>query len=253
MARRRGEDGDPLRRRARASTRRTRASPASALWDFKATDASQYPLLLHFPYFDLYRRQVVKQADLVLAMHTRGDAFTPKQKARNFAYYEAITVRDSSLSACTQAVMAAEVGHLELAYDYFAEAAMMDIADLNQQHEGRPPHRLPGRRLERGGQRLRRDARLRRPALVRPKLPPPLTRLAFRLGWRGRMLSVEVCDSKASYTLVEGAALDIVHYGDRMTVEPGTPLKVSVPPLDPRAEPHQPPGRAPQRRRFRPV
>ena len=39
-----------------------------ALWDFDGTRADQYPLLLHFPYLDLYRKQVVKQADLVLAM-----------------------------------------------------------------------------------------------------------------------------------------------------------------------------------------
>ncbi len=63
--------------------------------------------MLHFPYFDLYRKQVVKQADLVLAMHLRGDAFSDEQKARNFAYYEPLTVRDSSLSACPQAVLAA--------------------------------------------------------------------------------------------------------------------------------------------------
>src|SRR5262249_58223655 len=90
----------------------------------------QYPLLLHFPYFDLYRKQVVKQADLVLALHVLGDAFTDEEKARDFAYYERLTVRDSSLSAGTQSVVAAEVGHLELAYDYFAEAALMDFADL---------------------------------------------------------------------------------------------------------------------------
>ena len=70
------------------------------VWDFADTTAEQYPLLLHFPYFDLYRKQVVKQADLVLAMQLRPDAFTPEQKARNFAYYERLTVRDSSLSAC---------------------------------------------------------------------------------------------------------------------------------------------------------
>src|SRR5581483_8832064 len=87
-----------------------------ARWDFEATAPEQYPLLLHFPYFDLYRKQVVKQADLVLAMHVRGDAFTDEEKAVNFAYYEALTVRDSSLSASTQAVLAAEIGHLELAY-----------------------------------------------------------------------------------------------------------------------------------------
>jgi alpha,alpha-trehalose phosphorylase len=100
------------------------------VWDFDATSAEQYPLLLHFPYFDLNRKQMVKQADLVLAMHLRGDAFTDEEKARNFAYYEGLTVRDSSLSACTQAVIAAEVGHLGLAHDYLAEAALMGLDDL---------------------------------------------------------------------------------------------------------------------------
>ena len=99
-------------------------------WDFAHTAPEQYPLLLHFPYFDLYRKQVVKQADLVLALHLRGDAFSDEEKARDFAYYEPLTVRDSSLSACTQAVIAAEVGHLELAYDYFGEAALIDLDNL---------------------------------------------------------------------------------------------------------------------------
>src|SRR5262249_43458225 len=100
------------------------------VWDFAATTPEQYPLLLHFSYFELYRKQVIKQPDLVLAMQKRGDAFTAEQKARNFAYYERITVRDSSLAAGTEAVLAAEVGHTELAYDYVGEAALMDLADL---------------------------------------------------------------------------------------------------------------------------
>lgn len=99
-------------------------------WDFAPTTPEQYPLLLHFPYVDLYRKQVVKQADLVLALHLRGDALSQEQKASNFAYYEPLTVRDSSLSACTQAVIAAEVGNLELAYDYLGEAALMDLGNL---------------------------------------------------------------------------------------------------------------------------
>ena len=66
----------------------------------------------------------------MLAMQLRPDAFTPEQMARNFAYYEAITVRDSSLSACTQAVVAARTGHLDLAFDYLAEAALVDLNDL---------------------------------------------------------------------------------------------------------------------------
>ena len=62
--------------------------PATRSGTSTHTPPEKYPLLLHSPYFDLYRKQVVKQADLVLAMHWRGDAFTPEEKARNFAYYE---------------------------------------------------------------------------------------------------------------------------------------------------------------------
>ena len=99
-------------------------------WDFDRN--ARYPLLLHAPYFDLYRRQVIKQADLVLAMLWYSDRFSAEDKARNVDYYERRTVRDSSLSACIQAVLAAEVGHLELAHDYTYEAALIDLHDLHQ-------------------------------------------------------------------------------------------------------------------------
>jgi hypothetical protein len=81
-----------------------------AVWDFARTGANQYPLLLHFSYFDLYRKQVVKQADLVLALWLRGGAFSPEDKARDFEYYEPLTVRDSSLSAFVQAVVGVRSG-----------------------------------------------------------------------------------------------------------------------------------------------
>ena len=98
-------------------------------WNF--TENTSYPLLLHEAYVRLYPSQVIKQADLALAMHWRSHEFTPEQKARNVDYYERRTTRDSSLSACTQAVMCAEVGHLELAHDYLYEAALIDLRDLH--------------------------------------------------------------------------------------------------------------------------
>ena len=139
-----------------------------AVWDFERTPPGAYPLLLHYPYFDLYRKQVIKQADLVLAMQVRGDRFTQEQKARNFAYYEALTVRDSSLSACTQAVMAAEVGCLDLAYAYAVRGRLHGPARPRAQHPRRPAHGLARGCLARARQRLRRHARPRqRPAGLR--------------------------------------------------------------------------------------
>jgi len=98
-------------------------------WDFASTRPEEYPLLLHYPYYLLYSSQVVKQADLVLALYLCGDHFTSEQKRRDFDYYEAITVRDSSLSSSIQAIVAAEVGHLDLAYEYFLETALIDLHD----------------------------------------------------------------------------------------------------------------------------
>ena len=142
-----------------------------AVWDFAGVPPDHYPLFLHYPYLDLYRKQVVKQADLVLAMHLQGHAFTPEQKERNFRYYEALTVRDSSLSACTQSVMAAEVGHLELAHDYLARGRAHRPRRARAQHRGRAAPRLPGRSLDRPRRRLRRDASTRWATQLRPPCP----------------------------------------------------------------------------------
>src|SRR5438876_3429831 len=183
------------------------------VWDFERTEPDQYPLLLHFPYYDLYRKQVIKQADLVLALHWRGDAFTDEEKARDFAYYEALTVRDSSLSACTQAVIAAEVGHVDLAYDYFGEAALMDLHDLEHNtRDGVHIASLAGAWIAAvagfGGMRDH-DGKLS----FAPRLPPRLERLAFRVRFRGRRLRVEIAKTEASYSVDGELGLEITHHG----------------------------------------
>jgi alpha,alpha-trehalose phosphorylase len=219
------------------------------VWDFAGTSADQYPLLLHFPYFDLYRKQVVKQADLVLAMHMCGSQFTAEQKARNFDYYEPLTVRDSSLSACTQAVIAAEVGHLELAFDYLGEAALMDLHDLEHNtRDGVHIASLAGAwvALVGGFAGLRHWAGQ---VSFAPRLPEGLNRLAFSLMLRGQRLRVEVTQASASYLLADGDPLKISHHGTALTLKAGKPQDLSIPPAPMRSRPSQPPGREPARRR----
>ena len=216
------------------------------VWDFANTRPDQYPLLLHFPYFDLYRKQVVKQADLVLALHWRGDAFTAEEKAANFAYYEPLTVRDSSLSASTQAVVAAEVGHLELAYDYFGEAALMDLHDLEHNtRDGVHIASLAGAWLAAvagfGGLRDH-DGFLS----FAPRLPTRLERLAFGLRFRDRLLKVEATKTEATYTLEDGEPLELSHHGKRVTVSTERSVTRRIPPAKPgRPAPSPPPGREP--------
>jgi len=100
------------------------------MWDFKGTSNDQYPLLLNYHPLVIYRHQVVKQADVVLAMVLLGDKFSMAQKKSNFDYYDPITTGDSSLSACIQSIAAFEVGYLDKARAYSQYAALMDLADF---------------------------------------------------------------------------------------------------------------------------
>ncbi len=218
------------------------------VWDFAGTRPDQYPLFLHFPYFDIYRKQVVKQADLVLAMHLRSDAFTPELKARNFAYYEPLTVRDSSLSASTQAVLAAEVGQLDLAYDYLGEAALVDLHDLhNNVRDGLHMASLAGAWTALvagfGGMRLINGS-----LCFTPRLPAAIRRLAFYLLFRGCRLRVEVKATEATYRLLDDPQQVVHHHGEKILLPVGEAVTRPIPPIKAGPRPTQPPGRAPAAR-----
>jgi trehalose/maltose hydrolase-like predicted phosphorylase len=216
-------------------------------WDFEASHG-KYPLLLHAPYFDLYRRQVIKQADLMLAQAWFGHLFEEEDKARNVDYYERRTVRDSSLSAAVQAVTAAEVGHLDLAYDYTCEAAQIDLRDINgNSRDGLHIAALAGvwTALVAGFGGLRdHDGSLS----FAPQLPDRITRLDFTVRWRDLRLGVDIEPDRATYSLRDApdSALTVRHNGKDLTVTVGNPVTERTSahrPLLPR--PSQPSGREP--------
>lgn len=223
-----------------------------AEWDFDTN--TTYPLLMNEPYVRLYPAQVLKQADVVLAMHWLGHAFTAEEKSRNVDYYERRTTRDSSLSACTQAVMCAEVGHLELAHDYTYEAAMIDLRDLhNNTRDGLHMASLAGAwtALVAGFGGLRDDEGI---LALDPHLPDGISRLRFRLRWRDFRVTVDAGHQEVTYTVRDGPhdSLTICHAGEELVLSTDAPTTVAVRPR--RAllpTPPQPPGRQPVRRQLR--
>jgi alpha,alpha-trehalose phosphorylase len=217
-------------------------------WDFEAK-RDGYPVEEHFHYAKIYRRQVVKQADLVLALWWCSEAFTPEQTARDLDYYELRTVRDSSLSACVQAVVCARVGHLDLALEYLREAALVDLRDIQQDaEEGLHLASAAGSwlavvcgfgGLDPEGGELR----------LAPRLPERLHRIAFRLGWRGRRLGVEVTRSGTTVRVLDGAAGEVALQidGEALTVTADRPATAPLRTPQPSTPaPRQPPGRAPR-------
>jgi alpha,alpha-trehalose phosphorylase len=214
-------------------------------WDFEATPPEDYPLLLHYHNYILYSSRVIKQADLVFAIYLFGDRWDDEQKARDFAFYESVTVRDSSLSAAVQGVVAAEVGQLDLAWDYLTETAFIDLRDLAfNTHDGIHLAALSGvwHVVVAGFGGMRDYGETLQFA---PRLPSHLTRLGFGVLYRGRRLRVEVRAEEATYELLGGEPVEFIHHGELITVTADEPLSCPIPPAPQRPAPHSPEGRAP--------
>lgn len=203
------------------------------VWDFEGTPPENYPLLLHYHPLVIYRHQVIKQADLVLATFLVGDEFTPAQKRKIFAYYDPLTTGDSSLSESIQSIVAAEIGDLRAAEEYFIDAAAVDLADVaNNVRDGVHVASAGGTWLAvvYGFAGLRDG---NGDLSFKPALPERLTALSFTLRTRGCVLDVELRDGTATYRLREGDLLRIRHRGEALDV---TADGVSRPLTGPAAE-----------------
>ncbi|MGA9333079.1 MAG: beta-phosphoglucomutase, partial [Rudaea sp.] len=193
-------------------------------WNFAATPPEKYPLLMHHHPLTLYRHQICKQADAVLALVLAGDNVDRDIKRRSFDYYKAITVHDSTLSASTFAVLAAEVGQAEEAQRYFHQTLRVDLDDL-QSNTAHGAHiaAMAGSWLALawgfGGLRVNHDP-AGEPRLAFDPIRPPAWR-AYRFGivWQGRHVVVAIDADGAHYTLSHGAALQILHAGEGLTLE----------------------------------
>jgi alpha,alpha-trehalose phosphorylase len=199
------------------------------VWDLEITPASQRPLLLHYHPLVIYRFQVLKQTDVVLALLLQGDEFTLEQKLKDFEYYDPLTTGDSTLSAVVQSIIAAEVGYAKLAREYFLSALYVDLADL---HRNTPDgvhvastggvwsalvYGFAGFRDWRG--RYAFD----------PRLPEDWERLEFRITIRGSRIRVELEREAMTFALEAGDGADVEVRGAVVPVRPGVPVTV---PLD---------------------
>jgi alpha,alpha-trehalose phosphorylase len=182
-------------------------------WDFANTPKENYPLLLHYHPLVIYRHQVCKQADVVLALLLLSGEFTLDDKRRDFDFYERVTTHDSSLSSCIFSIVASEVGYRDKAYAYFMETARLDLDNTHANTEyGVHTAAMAGTWLGVaygfGGMRLD-EAGLR----FAPTLPEQWSGYRFQVRVHGALLAVEVSAGGAGYRLLEGERLRLRHHG----------------------------------------
>ena len=204
------------------------------VWDLAATPPEQKPLLLHFHPLVIYRFQVLKQADVVLALLLASDEFTRDEKRRDFEYYDALTTGDSTLSAVVQSVIAAEVGYRELAYRYFEHALHVDLADLHRNSSDGAHVASAGgvwTALVQGFAGMRDGATNGdgRRLSFDPRLPAHWGGLRFKLQWRGSRIAVSLEPGLIRFELVEGERRVPVRVrGEEYLIAPGAPVEVEL-------------------------
>jgi len=197
-------------------------------WDFANIPREKYPLLLHFHPLVLYRHQVIKQADTVLAMLLLDNEFSETQKRRNFDYYDPLTTGDSSLSACVQGIVASELGYTEMAMEYFRYAVAMDLGNVGGNvRDGVHVASMGGTWMAMvyGFAGLRdNDGRLR----FNPRLPPQARHLGFTLRINGGRLTVELAPDSACYAWTGEQALTLEHEGQQVILTSGETTTLAV-------------------------
>ncbi|MGE5238123.1 MAG: glycoside hydrolase family 65 protein [Chloroflexota bacterium] len=193
-------------------------------WDFINTPKENYPLLLHYHPLVIYRSQVIKQADIILAMFLLGDEFTAEQKKRNFDFYDPLTTGDSSLSVSIQAVAAFELQYREKATDYMRHAVLMDLADVaGNAADGCHIASMGGTWMTAvyGYAGMRDyDGHLS----FCPLQPLRPIRVRIPLTVRGQRLELEITQESVTYSLREGEGVTLHHCGEKIEIFPGKPI-----------------------------
>jgi alpha,alpha-trehalose phosphorylase len=196
-------------------------------WDFQNTPSDRYPLLLFYHPLNIYRKQVIKQADVVLAMFLLGNAFSAEAKKRNFEFYDPLTTGDSSLSSCVEAIIAAEVGDIDKAIRYGMAALLMDLADVGGNvKDGCHIASMGGTwmMLTYGLGGMRDDDGTL--SFWPRRAPEDNAILRFPVTYRGQILEVEIGMDKVEYALREGVCLVIRHETEEIQLTPQQPLAV---------------------------
>ena len=196
-------------------------------WDWAGTPDDKYPLLLNFHPLVIYRHQVLKQADVVLAMFLRGEQFSEDQKRRNFDYYDPITTGDSSLSACVQAIVAAAVGYEDLAVDYFHRALYLDLCDAHG-NTSDGVHIASAGGVWAGivhgfAGMVERGDRLE----FSPRLPAVWSGLSFHLTRHGSKVRVDLDHDGCTLTLVDGLGVPVGIGDERLVVTADDPVRIA--------------------------
>ncbi|MER1953919.1 MAG: glycoside hydrolase family 65 protein [Desemzia incerta] len=182
-------------------------------------DPKDLPLNQNWSWDKILRSPFIKQADVLQGMYFFRDQFTKEEIARNFDFYEPMTVHESSLSPSIHAILAADLGKMDKAVELYERTARLDLDNYNNDTEdGLHITSMTGSWLTivegfAGMQTVNGQLSFR------PLLPENWTNYAFHINYRGRLLNISVTNEKVAITLIEGEALEVSVYNETILLE----------------------------------
>lgn len=199
------------------------------VWDFASTPAERYPLLLYHHPLVIYRFQVCKQPDVILAHLLLGDRFNLEQKRRDYNYYEPITTHDSTLSPSIFSIVSSELGYYEDALRFFKISARLDLDNImNATQYGIHIANMAGSWLclvnGFAGMRIKTSE-----LSFDPYLPDSLDSYAFKIYYQDCQLKITVSQGKVIYQLLKGESLRFLHRGELITLVSGEQVNLDLP------------------------
>ncbi len=198
--------------------------------DVKSIPISQVPIYKNWAYIRIFRLDMLKQPDFLNLPYFFSQDFTMEEKRKNYEFYEARTSHESSLSPSLHAILAAELGKSQEAYDFLAYAARLDLDNYNRNTEqGIHSSSAAGvwAAMISGFGGLRTDAET---LILAPSIPAQWKAYRFKIFYGGSLLSVEVDLDRARFTILEGDDLSLSIYGrisqvTKEGMEIGTPRR----------------------------
>jgi len=183
------------------------------VWNLDDTPPEDFPLLLHYHPLCLYRSQVCKQADTVLAHFILEDAQALSTMKHSFEYYEKVTTHDSSLSTCIFSIMASRLGMPEKAYAYFGESSKLDLFNTHKNtKDGIHTANMGGTYMAMvygfGGLRIKEDG-----LHLAPTLPGQWEEYDFKVHDGDSLIQISVQRRGCEITLLDGTEKEIFVYG----------------------------------------
>jgi maltose phosphorylase len=181
--------------------------------DLQQFPVEQIPVYKNWAYVKIFRHNMVKQPDLLNLMYFYSQDYTMEEKLANYEYYEARTIHESSLSPSMHAILAAELGKMEEAYDFFAYGARLDLDNYNRNTEqGLHVTSAAGVWASMifgfGGMRTDGDV-----LIFNPTIPDKWKSYRFRVWYQGAKIEVNVNQDKAEFAVISGPAVPVCIFG----------------------------------------